>query len=62
MLDYGVEFILLPDEDLAEIQEVALEVTAEYADENPDFKKIWESQQTAMKMYKEYADFSYIPK
>jgi TRAP-type mannitol/chloroaromatic compound transport system substrate-binding protein len=61
MMNYGMEFHWLPEEDLKTLKKATLEVTQKYIDENPDFARIWADQQEFLKKVKVYNDFVAVP-
>ena len=61
LVDVGVEIVRLSDEDLATLKAITKEVMAEMAAENPDFKRIYESQQEFHQKYVVYQEATAVP-
>lgn len=56
----GTQFHQWPDEILKEFEKSWIEVAAEEAEKDPDFKRAWLSLQTFRKSYKAWKDLGYI--
>ncbi|MET3504561.1 TRAP transporter substrate-binding protein [Halalkalibacter oceani] len=54
--EYGIITTQLSDEELDEMQTIKMNIVEDLANENPDFKKVLDSQQAFLRMYAPYRD------